>query len=314
MILVAGGTGMIGRLVVRELARQGNPVAVLSHRPERAPAHFPGLKVEVRKGDARDAASLERAVQGVETIISAMQFPNYPIEDKRRGHTFEEVDARGNERLVAAAKQAGVRQYIYLSGAGAAKDGQYHWLRAKWRAEEAIRASGMTYTIIRPSWVYGPDDKSLNKFVAFARLLPFVPVIGSGDQQLQPVFVNDVAEAVVASVTAPSAANQTFEMGGPDRLTMNELIAIMLSVMGKKKPKLHSPAFLPRLAGAALQLVPFGTKPLSPDAVTFATMDAVADNTALTRALPDLRLTPVREGLATYLGKQARQAAPAVSR
>lgn len=307
MILVAGGTGLIGGAVVRELARAGKPVAVLSHRPEQAARAFAGLSVKVRSGDARDAASLGPAVQGIETVISSMAFPNFPVENPKKGYTFAEVDARGNERLVAAAKEAGVKQYIYLSGAGAAADGRYHWLRSKWQAEEAIRASGLRYTIIRPSWVYGPEDKALNRFANFARMLPVMPVIGNGKQRLQPVFLNDVVKAVTTSLDSEQAANQTFEIGGPDVMTMDEIIGVMLTVMGKKKPLLHAPASLFRLIGALMGIVPLPNRPLSPDAVTFITMDALADNRALQAALPALRLTPLREGLATYLAPNARQ-------
>jgi NADH dehydrogenase len=308
MILVAGGTGFIGGAIVRELVRRGRTPAVLSHRPERAAARFPGLAVEVRAGDARDAASLRTAVAGVDTVISCMQFPNFPVEDTRKGHTFLEVDARGNERLVAAAKEAGAGSYIYLSGAGAAPDARYHWYRAKWQAEEAVRASGLRFSIFRPSWVFGPEDSALNRFVGFARVLPFVPVIGDGKQQLQPVFVEDVARAVVDGLDNPAAANQVFEIGGPDVLTMDGVLRTMLAVMGKQKPLLHAPAALPRLAGRLMGLLPLPKRPLSPDAVTFITMDALADNTALRRAFPDLRLTPLRDGLATYLAPGGRGA------
>ncbi len=301
MILVAGGTGFIGAAVVRELARRGKPVAVMSHRPDRAARRFPNLHVDVRAGDARDAASLPAALQGVQAVISAMQFPNFPVETPRLGYTFEEVDARGNDRLVAAARAAGVHTYIYLSGAGAAPDGKYHWLRAKWQAEEAVRRSGLRYTIIRPSWVYGPEDRALNRFVAFARRLPFVPVIGNGRQRLQPVFIDDVVRVVVDSLEHPAAANQTFEIGGPKVLTMDEVLRTMLAVLGKQRPLVHIPAGLMRLVGRLMDLVPLAGRPLSADAVTFITMDALADTTALLRAFPDLRLTPLREGLATYL-------------
>jgi uncharacterized protein YbjT (DUF2867 family) len=307
MILVAGGTGFVGGAIVRELARRGKPVVVMSHRPAHAAGRFPGLAVEVRQGDARDAGSLSAAVMGADAIISCMQFPNFPIENRRKGFTFDEVDARGNERLVAAASEAGVKQYVYLSGAGAAPDARYHWYRAKWRAEEAIRGSGMRFTILRPSWVFGPEDKALNRFAGFARMLPFVPVIGDGKQRLQPVFVDDVARVVADSLIRPAATNETFEIGGPDVMTMDEVLRIMLDVMGKKKPLLHAPAFLPRLAGTLMGLVPLPSRPLSPDAVTFITMDALADTTALRRAFLDLRLTPLREGLATYLAPGGRQ-------
>lgn len=301
MILVAGGTGFIGSAVVRDLLRRGRPVAVLSHRPERAAQRFPGMAVEVRQGDARDAASLRRAVAGVDTVISAMQFPNFPIENRRKGFTFDEVDARGNERLVTAAQEAGATGYVYLSGSGAAPDARYHWHRAKWQAEEAIRGSGLRHSIFRPSWVYGPEDRSLNRFAGFARTLPFVPVIGSGRQRVQPVFVEDVVRAVVDSLGNQAAANGTFEIGGPDVMTMNELLRVMLAVMDKRKPLLHAPALIPRLAGAVLAVVPMPNRPLSPDAVTFITMDALADTTAFTQAFPNVRLTPLREGLASYL-------------
>jgi len=303
MILVAGGTGFLGSAIVGELASRGRPVAVMSRDPGGVPSRFPNLQLEARAGDARDAASLHNAVDGVDTVVSCMQFPNFPIENARRGETFEEIDARGNERLVAAAVAAGVRGYVYLSGAGAAADGRYHWLRSKWRAEEAVRGSSLRHTILRPSWVYGPGDRSLNRFVGFARHLPLLPVIGDGQQRLQPVFVDDVARAVADSIDSEAAANQVFEIGGPDVLTMDAILATMLDVMGLRKRLVHAPAFAPRAAGAVLELLPLPRRPLSRDAVTFITMDALADNGPLLRAFPNLRLTPLREGLATYLSE-----------
>lgn len=304
MILVAGGTGFIGGAVVRELARRGQRVAVMSHRPERAARQFPGLDIEVRRGDARDPASLGSAVAGIETVISAMQFPNFPVENKKKGYTFYEVDARGNERLVRAAKAAGVRGYVYLSGSGASATAAKHWFRAKWQAEQAIIGSGLRYSIFRPSWVYGPKDNSLNRFVMFARMLPFMPVIGDGKQRMQPVFVDDVVRGVCDSLTTEAAADQVFEIGGPNVMTMDDVLRTMLSVMGKRRPLLHAPAALPKLAGALM--APLPKRPLSPDAVDFITHDALADNSNLVRVFTP-RLTPLREGLATYLGSRVRK-------
>jgi NADH dehydrogenase len=309
MILVAGGTGFIGGAVVRELAHRGERVAVLSHRPERARSLFPGLNVEVRKGDARDAGSLRRAVDGIDAVISSMQFPNYPVENPKKGYTFEEIDARGNERLVAAAKEAGAQTYVYLSGAGAAPDAAKHWFRAKWQAEQAIIGSGLRYSIFRPSWVYGPGDQSMNRYVTFTRMLPFVPVIGNGRQRMQPVFVEDVARCVADSLTSAAAANQVFEIGGPDVMTMNDVVRTMLRVMGKNRPILNSPVFLPRLAASVMGRLP--NTPLSPEVVEFATAEALADNSGLLRVF-DIRMTPLREGLATYLAPKGtgEKAAP----
>lgn len=302
MILVAGGTGFIGAAVVRELRRRGRPVRILSRDPAKVERRFPGLGVEAAAGDARDADSLRRAAEGCRAVVSCMQFQGFPVEKPSKGRTFVEVDQHGNERLVAAAREAGVGRYVYLSGAGAAQDAPKVWYRAKWAAEQAIAASGVPYTVLRPSWVYGPEDNALNRFVTFARRLPFVPVIGDGRQRIQPVFVEDVATVVADALETDAAAGRIFEIGGPEVLTMNEVLRTMLEVMGKRKPLLHSPVFLPKLAGFFLQFLP--NPPLSPSAVDFVTADATADNTALLATFK-VRLTPLREGLAAYLAPAA---------
>jgi uncharacterized protein YbjT (DUF2867 family) len=299
MILVAGGTGFVGGGIVRELARRGKRVAVLTRNAAKAAAHFPQIGLEYREGDVRDPPTLAAAVQGAEVIIGCVQFPNSPIENRRRGYTFEEVDAAGTERLVEAAKAAGVQRYIYLSGAGAAPDAKYHWFRAKWRAETAVRDSGITYVIFRPSWVYGPEDQSLNRFLKMSRFLPFVPVIGvGGKQQLQPVFIDDVGWAVAEAVDNRAADNGVFEIGGPEVLTMKEIIRTALKVVNRRRLLLPVPKVLMKAQAALLQLLP--GPPLTPDAIDFITMDALADSSELVKRL-GLRPTPFREGLATYL-------------
>jgi uncharacterized protein YbjT (DUF2867 family) len=138
----------------------------------------------------------------------------------------------------------------------------------------------------------------LNQFVRFARMLPFVPVIGDGKQQMQPVFYQDVARCVTESLTNEAAADQVFEIGGPDVMTMDDVLRTMLRVMGMRKRLLHAPVFLPKLA--ATLMTPIPNRPLSPDAVQFIVNDALADNSNLLRVF-DVRLTPLAEGLGTYL-------------
>jgi NADH dehydrogenase len=302
MILVAGGTGFVGGGIVRELARRGKPVAVLSRDPARQAGRFPGLSVEYRKGDVTDPDSLETALAGIDTVISSQQFPNSPIENPRKGYTFEKVDAEGTENLVRVAKAAGVKRFVYLSGAGAAADAERHWFRAKWRAETAIRESGMTYTIIRPSWVFGPEDVALNRFLGMSRFLPFVPLIGNaGKQRLQPVFVDDVARAVAESLDKPAAENKVFEIGGPEILTMRAIVKTALEAAGRKRLLLASPKLLMKLVASIVQFAP--GRPLTPDAVDFITMDALADPSKIEAAL-GINMTPLREALATYLGRK----------
>lgn len=294
IVLVAGGSGFIGSYITRRLLQDGHRVVVLSRDPERARRRLPPA-VELRRGDSGDSASLEQAMAGIEVVVATIQFPNHPVENPRRGYTYVKVDGEGTARLVAAARKAGVKRFVYLSGAGTREGQTQPWFVAKLMAERAVRESGIPYTIFRPSWVYGPEDRSLNKFVGFARLLPFVPVIGSGRTRVQPLYVGDLAEAVAVSIGKAEAANQTYEIGGPEELTMDQIIRTMLQVMGKRRPLLHSPAWLMKIATAPLQLLP--TPPLSPGAVDFVLMEEPVDNTAVLRDL-GVRLTPLAEGLA----------------
>ncbi len=296
-ILVAGGSGFIGRGVVRRLVAAGSDVAVMTAHPQRSEEAIRRMGAAPVTGDVTDPDSLPRAVSGVRAVVQAMTFPTFPVEKRSKGFTFEEFDHRGTARLVAAAASAGVSRFVYCSGSGAAPDADKVWFRAKWEGEEAIRSSGVPFAIVRPSWIYGPEDRALNRFVTFARRLPFVPVVGDGRQRLQPVFIDDVAE-VLARGAAEDGPTGTFEIGGPQVMSMDGVLRTMLSVMGRRRPLVHVPAALPKLAGLVLQSLP--KPPLSPDAVEFLTGDALADTGPLLDAF-DTRLTPLREGLSTYL-------------
>ncbi|WP_374713448.1 complex I NDUFA9 subunit family protein [Symbiobacterium terraclitae] len=296
VVLVAGGTGFIGSHIVRRLLADGHRVIAMSRSPGRAQGRLPE-GVELRRGDTADASTLGTALEGVEVVVAAIQFPNHPVENPRRGHTYVKVDGEGTVRLVEAARRAGVRRFVYMSGAGTREGQTKPWFLAKLMAEKAVRESGIPYTIFRPSWVYGPEDRSLNKFAAFARVLPFVPVIGSGRTRVQPLYVGDLAAAVAASLGTEAAVNQTYEIGGPEELTMDEIIRTMLRVMGRRRPLLHAPAGLVKLAAWPLQILP--APPLSPAAVDFVLMEEPVDNTAVLRDL-GIKLTPLAEGL-SYL-------------
>jgi uncharacterized protein YbjT (DUF2867 family) len=298
VILVAGGTGFIGSAVVKSLVRRGQDVVVMTSDAERSRGRIEGMRARPVSGDLLDHSTLPGAVAGAEVLVQATTFPTFPVEKPRRRYTFEEFDGRGTERLVSAAVAAGVRRYVYVSGVGSDPNGSKPWFRAKWRGEEAVRGSGLEHAVVRPSWVYGPGDISLNKFVTFHRWLPFVPVVGDGSQRLQPVFVDDVGEAVAAAA-APRGPTGTFEVGGPEVLTMNEILQVMMSVRGKAKPLLHLPVWLPKLGASFLQYLPGA--PLSPGAIDFATGDAVADAQLLQASFPEIHPRSLREGLITYL-------------
>ena len=297
-VLVTGGTGFIGSAIVEALRPldRGHELRVLTRRADR-PSPW-GDAVALVSGDVRDAASLRRAVDGVDVVVHAVQFPNHPVENPRRGYTYEAIDGEGTVRLAAACRDAGVRRLLYLSGAGARPGRGEPWFRAKWTAEEAVRASGREYVIFRPSWVYGRHDRSLNRFIQLVRLLPVVPVIGSGRQRVQPALVDDVARVVALAVDEPRAAGQVFELGGPERLSMDEILRTVQRVLGRHQPLVHVPVALVKLQAWLLSQLP--SPPLSPAAIDFILMEEAVDP-GPAEALFGVRFRTLEEGLRTYL-------------
>jgi NADH dehydrogenase len=299
MFLVAGGTGFVGSAIVTELLNRGEAVAVLGRSQEKIKQRW-GDRVEARAADVSRPETLASAFTGIDTAINAVQFPTSPIEVPRKGWTFEEVDYKGTRSQVDAAKAAGVRRFLYISGAGAASGAEKHWFRYKWMAEQHLQQSGLEWTVVRPTWVFGKGDRALNRLIGFSNFLPFVPMFGDGKQGMQPVFIDDVGRVVADAATSPETAGEVLELGGPQVLSMNEVLQTALDVMGRKRIILHQPVFVGKLAGTLAGVLP--TPPLSADAVDFINSPAVADNVNLARLLHP-QLTLLRDGLETYLGR-----------
>jgi NADH dehydrogenase len=298
MILVTGGTGFVGSAVVRYLRSQGEEVAVLGRDASKVRSVFGDI--EARQADVREPATLEQAMQGIDILVSAVQFPTSPIEVPRKGWTFEETDYKGTVNQVEAAKAAGVRRFVLVSAVGAAAEADKHWFRFKHQAEQHLRDSGLEWVVFRPTWVYGPNDSSLNRLLRFTKYLPFLPIFGDGRQAMQPVFIDDVGYIVGEGARRPEAAGQVFELGGPEVMSLNDLLKTAMDVAGRRRPILHQPAIVGKTLGTLASVLP--TPPLSAGAVDFITTPAVADNANLERVFSP-RLTPLREGLETYLGR-----------
>ena len=163
---------------------------------------------------AGDPTSLGKAFARADVVVHAIQFPNHPVEDPSRGRTYMEVDGKGTQVAARVAKSMGVRRFVYLSGAGAGQGRPQPWFQAKDLAEAAIRESGMEYALLRPSWMYGRGDRSMNRFVTFCRYFPVVPVIGDGRTPVYPIYVKDVARCAVDVVRREDAKDKALELGG----------------------------------------------------------------------------------------------------
>jgi NADH dehydrogenase len=299
VVAVAGGTGFVGSAIARELRRRGHVVVVLSSHGNASRGSLPD-DVAIRRVDVTTGRGLPDALEGVDALVVALAFRNSPIEQPRHGQTFAAVDAKGTERLVAAARSRRLDAILYVSGAGAAPDADRHWFRAKWRAEQAIRSSGLRWTILRPTWIYGPRDVSLNRFVGLARRLPAVPLTNRGRQRLAPVFVDDVAAAAADLLVKPVGAEAVFEIGGPEVLEMREIVRRAAHHAGLDRPIVPGPAPLLKIGAAPLTLLP--NPPLTPDAIDFINQPAVVDSAPLRAAL-GREMRRLDEALATYLGR-----------
>lgn len=288
--VVVGGRGVIGGAIVDALDAAGWDVVVGTHDAR-------AVDERHRFADLDSIESLRLAVHGADVVVQSANFPGYPIERPRLGHSFERYDGAGTERLAAAAAAGGVRRYLFVSGVGAGRGSASPYFRAIDRGERAVAGSGIEWVCLRPAFVYGPRDHGINTILRIARWSPLIGVPGSGRQLHQPVFLPDVGR-VAAMALEPGAPQGVFEVGGPERMTLDDMLRTAFAVWGRRRGLVHAPRPVARLAASVLARLPGGL--LTPAAVDFMCEDFVADLTALQAAFP-VRLTPYEEGLASYL-------------
>jgi nucleoside-diphosphate-sugar epimerase len=299
-VVVAGGTGFIGRHIARALMDAGLRVVVLGRDPSKV-SRIPELSgAEARQGDVTDPSSLNGVLESADAVVGAVQFPNHPVEVPRKGLTYDRYDRQGTENLVEEAKRAGVKRFVYLSGAGAKVTSDKTWYRAKGLAERAVEESGLEFAVVRPSWAYGPEDRALNRFAQIARLSPVVPQLGVRPQLVQPIHADDIAQTFRRIFEVEDAWGRTFEIGGPRIMTMNEIIHTLLDVMGKKRLILPIPLTLAKLGTAPLVLLP--SPPMTPHGIDFAVQDGLVDTSEAEKVL-DIHPVSLREGLARYIDR-----------
>ena len=272
-VLVTGGTGFIGPKVVHALRAREHDVRALVRRPERAKT-LQAWGCELAEGNVTDAESLRRAAEGCEAAVHLVSIIKGPPEE------YDRVMVRGTGNLLAAAKDAGARRVVLMSALGTSEENRrlVPYFAAKWEMEQATAGSGLEHVIFRPSFVFGKDGGVLPMFVRQVKLAPLTPVVGTGETRLQPIWVEDVAQFFAQAVDAPAAANRSFEIGGPDVVTWNELYARIKRVLGIRRGTVHMPVGLVRAGAAVVERLPGA--PITRDQVTMLTEggDNVCDN------------------------------------
>jgi NADH dehydrogenase len=282
---VFGGSGFIGRYVVKRLAQQGYIVRVAGRDPEAAlflkPMGAVGQVVPLF-ASVTNEGTVHRAVNGADVVVNLVG-----ILAEGGGATFQAIHTEGAARVARVAATCGVSRLVQISAIGADSASESKYGASKGAGEQAVLAAFPHATILRPSLVFGPEDKFFNRFAEIARISPIMPVI-SGDTKMQPVYVCDVADAVMAALASSASAGKTYELGGPVVWTFREILAYILKQTRRDKKLMDIPMGIARLQAAILQHVP--GKPLTPDQLLMLQKDNVVAPGAL--GLRDLGITP----------------------
>lgn len=276
LVTVFGGSGFIGRQVVRALAQRDFRIRVAVRRPDLA-GHLQPLgrvgQIMPVQANLRYPASVAAAMRGSHVAINLVG-----ILAASGQQTFDAVQAEGARHVAEAAQAVGAR-VVHVSAIGADENSESQYARSKAAGEQAIRAVSPDAIIFRPSVVFGPDDNFTNRFASLARMSPVMPLIGGGETRLQPVFVGDVARAVADAVDGRVRAGTTYELGGPEILTMREVIAFILDTIDRERMMVSVPFQLARLQASLLQFAPQPLT-LTPDQVTLLQSDNVVSASA----------------------------------
>jgi len=303
-VCVLGGTGFIGREIVSRLAAAGHGVKVLT----RNPAQHRELKVlpSVRfiRADVHDEARLEDAFEGCDVVINLVGILNETGLGRGNGEQFRRVHTELPQKCVRACRAAGVRRYLHMSGLKAdSQRGPSHYLKSKGLAEDYIRehcaAGAPEYVIFQPSVVFGPGDAFINNFAGILKITPGVLPLACADAKFAPVYVGDVADAFVACLERRDVAGRTFELCGPDVMTLGDIVRMTASFLGLKRFVLPLPRSVARVQAAVMDYVP--GKPFSTDNFLSATLDSTCTSDGL--AALGLTRSSMRSVLPRYLSK-----------
>ncbi len=268
MILVTGATGFVGRHLVARLQARGETIRPLV-RDEWTARRAHGAGIEPAIGGVTDRESLFRAMDGVETVIHLVA-----IIVEKGDATFERINAEGARNVAEAARAAGVKRFLHMSANGVQDNPRYPYLQSKWQGEQAVVASGLPYAALRPSLIFGAGDQFFNTLATLVRLNPIVPIAGDGRALFQPVWVEDVCTCFLKLLDDDAYLGQSYEIGGPEQLSYEDLVDVVMRVLGTRKPKVHVSVALMKPAAAMMEaLLP--KPPVTPGQLTLLELDNV---------------------------------------
>lgn len=284
-ILVTGAAGMVGIHTCRELSKNGWQIRALIRDPAKAAMALGQLPVEFRVGDVRDATTLRSALSGCGAVIHLAA-----IAVEKKGDTYRESNTAATERLISAARAESVDRVIFMSQNGADSRSPYPFLRSKGVAQDSIKTSGLKWTVLRPSVIFGPEDQFVNVLGRLIRLSPKVfPLPGGGSARFQPIAADDVARVVRLTLEKKGTVNQSYDLGGAVPLTLRQMTERILTAMGTHRKIVAIPvkALRPMIA-VAQRLLP------NPP-VTASLLDLLSlDNTVANNALVDyFKVVPI---------------------
>lgn len=312
LAVVFGGSGFIGRNLVRELAKRGWRVRVAVRRPHLAqflrPMGAVG-QIQLKQANVRHRPSIAEALKGADAVVNLVG-----ILHQSGAQSFSAVQARGAAAIAALAAEAGVETFIQVSAIGADPQSDSLYARTKGEAERAVLEHIPAATVMRPSIVFGREDQFFNRFAAMASMTPPfapLPLIGGGRTRFQPVYVDDVADAICEALVRPEAKGRVYELGGPRIYTFRELMELMLAETGRKHWLLPVPfpiAMLIGVAGEIAKYLPFVDPPLTRDQVRLLKRDNIVDASGAVGTLAELECDPhtVESILPTYMTRYRR--------
>jgi NADH dehydrogenase len=276
-VLVTGAAGLVGIHTCRELSKKGWQVRALIRDPAKAAMALGQLPVEFRVGDVRDASTLRSSLSGCGAVVHLAA-----IAIEKKGESYRESNAAATERLISAARAESVQRVIFMSQNGADSRSPYPFLRSKGVAQDSIKTSGLNWTILRPSVIFGPEDQFVNVLGRLIKLTPKVfPLPGGGSARFQPIAVDDVARVVRMSLEKKDTVHQSFDLGGAVPLTLLQMTERILTAMGTQRKIVPVPVRALRpLIALAQRLLP--NPPVTPSLLDLLSLDNTVANNALT--------------------------------